>query len=88
MQKKYGQLTFLLQSIIVAGLVTLGTGNSPRLEVITKSKEIDFALLFATIFFRISKLTRQPFIFVSRTKYPFMQTKARISCICGVNFNA
>ena len=37
MQKTYGQLTFLLQSIIVAGLVTLGTGNSPRLEVITKA---------------------------------------------------
>ena len=53
-----------------------------------RKRKIDFALVFATIFFRISKLTRQPFIFVSRTKYPFMQTKARISCICGVNFNA
>jgi len=29
-----------LLSIIVAGLVTLGIGNSPRLEVITKSKAI------------------------------------------------
>ena len=41
MQKK-NALTFLVQAIIVAGLITFGTGNSPPLEVGRKVKDNQF----------------------------------------------
>ena len=38
LMRKKCEFILLVQAIIVAGLITLGTGNSPRLEVRTKGK--------------------------------------------------
>ena len=42
LMRKKCELILLVQAIIVAGLITLGTGNSPQLEVRTKAKATNF----------------------------------------------